>query len=236
MVVAAIDTSHRVGGVALARDGDVLASARFGAESSHLVELGRTLDRLLAENGLAARDVERLALVRGPGSFTGLRIGMAFVKGLCAGLGADVVTVGTLELLALPHLDHHETVCTLVDAFKKEVYGAVFGRAGAESPAVRARVVVPPCAMEPRRFLDALPSKPALFVGSGVARYLDVVRAAVVGAVVADASDSPPSVEHLARVAHRLEPLTRPGVRSLEPDYIRSSGAKLKRLKPIDPR
>jgi tRNA A37 threonylcarbamoyladenosine modification protein TsaB len=161
---------------------------------------------------------------------------MAFVKGLCAGLGAEVVTVGTLELLALPRFDRHETVCTLVDAFKGEVYGAVFARAGAGLPAVRARVVVPPCAMEPARFLDALPSAPSLFVGTGVARYIDVVREKVPRATIAQPADTPPSVEHLALVAHLLDPLSRDGVRALEPDYIRSSGATLKRLKPVDPR
>jgi len=157
---------------------------------------------------------------------------MAFVKGLYAGLGADVVTLGTLELLALPYLGASATVCVLVDAFKQEVYGALY----APGAGPRARVVVPPCAMEPRRFLDALPSAPALFVGSGVARYEDVVRDAVPGAALADPCNVTPSVEHFARIAHRLEPLPRDGVRTLEPDYIRSSGARLARLKPIDPR
>ena len=234
MVVIAIDTSQRLGGVALARHGVVLGGERFGAESSHLVEIGRTLDSLLSRHGLGVGDVDRIAVVSGPGSFTGLRIGLSFVKGLHAGLGADVVTIGTLALLALPHLDRYETVCTMVDAHRHEVYAAVFTRTPAAAPRSEARVVAAPCAMDPRVFLEGLPGAPAFFVGSGVLRYLDVVRPFAAASVLADPLDQGPSTEHLARIAHRLAPLSHDAVRSLEPDYIRSSAAELKRLKPIN--
>jgi tRNA threonylcarbamoyladenosine biosynthesis protein TsaB len=234
VVVISIDTSQRLGGVALAHAGRLLGSERFGAESSHLVELGRAIERLLAAHDLSVSNVDRLALVSGPGSFTGLRIGMAFVKGLHAGLRADVVTIGSLVLLALPHLEEHERVCAMIDAHKSEVYAAVFGRrTGETAPAARAEVVVPPCAMAPRRFLDLLPGRPSAFVGSGVARYHDVVEPFAAGAVVKP--DESPSPAHLALIAHRLEPLDEARLRSLEPTYIRSSEAELKRLRPIDP-
>ena len=88
MVILAVDTSLQVGSVALARDGTVLGTERFDEPSSHLVALGGAVERLLAAAGLAASDVARVAVVTGPGSFTGLRIGLAFAKGLHAATGA----------------------------------------------------------------------------------------------------------------------------------------------------
>jgi tRNA threonylcarbamoyl adenosine modification protein YeaZ len=137
VVVLSIDTSHPEGSVALAAAGVARGHRRFGASSSHLLDLGRCADELLRDNGLAVGDIERVALVKGPGSFTGLRIGLAFVKGLVAALDADVVTVGTLELLAMPLLDANQrrAVCAMVDARKEEVYGAIYGEM--EDAAVR---------------------------------------------------------------------------------------------------
>ncbi len=232
MVVAAIDTSQQRGSVAIARDGQLLDGAVFGDDSSHLLELGRTLDLLLTEQGLDACDIERVALVVGPGSFTGLRIGMAFVKGLYAGLGMDVVTIGTLTLLALPHLEKHATVCTMLDARKREVYGAMFARpAGSGEPLAAAMVLVDPCATPAALFLERLPETPALFIGSGVERYRGDVDAVAGDAAFAAPLDEAPSSRHLSRIAHHLTPLSRDEIRSLEPDYVRSSEAELKRLK-----
>ena len=86
MVVVAVDTSHTSGSAALARNGRFVAGDRFGDGASHLVSLGATVDGLLADQGLAPQDIERVALVAGPGSFTGLRIALAWVKGLHAAL------------------------------------------------------------------------------------------------------------------------------------------------------
>jgi tRNA threonylcarbamoyladenosine biosynthesis protein TsaB len=227
-----MDTSQRRGTVALARDGDVLAEAAFGGESSHLRDAGAAIDGLLAQSSLTVRDLERVALVTGPGSFTGLRIGMAFVKGLHAGLGIEVATMGTLTLLALPLLETHESACTMLDAHKNEVYAAVFARKpGERAPMAAAAVVVPPCAMPAARFLERLERAPEVFAGAGVARYRDVVERAVGRHRLADPLDPPPSAVHLARVAHRLTPLPVERVRSLEPDYVRASEAELKRLR-----
>jgi len=232
VVVVAIDTSQRRGSAALSRGGDVLSESAFGEGESHLRDLGVTIDRMLSEHGLEVGDVARVALVTGPGSFTGLRIGMAFVKGLHAGLGVEIVTIGTLTLLALPHLEAHERVCAMLDAHKHEVYAAVFARAAAEHPPMAtADMVVSPCAMPAARFVEQLPFVPGLFVGAGVARYRDVVEPVVGTASLADPLDTPPSAAHLARIAHRLTPLGVEAIRSLEPDYVRASEAELKRLK-----
>jgi tRNA threonylcarbamoyladenosine biosynthesis protein TsaB len=236
VVIVAVDTSQHVGGVSLARDGALLGEERFGAEASHLVALGESVERLLRPHHLAVGDIDRVALVSGPGSFTGLRVGMAWAKGLHAARGVELATIGTLELMALPHLETHATVCTMLDARKGEVYAAVFARYDEDRgmPLHRARAIVAPCAAPAGRFAAALEESPGLLVGGGVARYLDDVVSSLPDAGrgrFAEPLDQAPSVSHLALAAHRFTALEAAVVPELEPDYIRSSEAELGRLR-----
>jgi hypothetical protein len=89
--------------------------------------------------------------------------------------------------------------------------------------------------MPASRFLEGLDAAPTLLVGSGVERYLEVVERLVPDSTLAQPLDQPPPVEHLAAVGHRLSPLPDERVRMLEPDYIRSSEAELKRLRETRP-
>ena len=236
MVTLAVDTSHPVGGVSLGRDGAVLGTLSFGGASSHLLEIGRCVDELLDEYDLDAGRIDRIALVIGPGSFTGLRVGLSYVKGLRAGLDADVVTIGTLELMALPQLDGGRTVCPMIDARKNEVYAAIYGT-GASSgagPACSAETLVEPRVQRPDDFLaEAAPYAP-VFVGSGAAAYRDVIDR-ITGNRIDVLNDNPPSTAYLCRIASRLAPLPEQEIRELVPCYIRASEAELKKLKPIDP-
>lgn len=230
MIVLSIDTSHPVGSVALARDGEIVASERFGGSGSHLLELGRNVDKMLGKNDLEAGAVGRIALVLGPGSFTGLRIGLAFVKGWYAGLGTQIVTKNTLELLALPYLDRWPVVCSMIDARKGEVYAAVY-RSETGTQRHEAEAVVEPRALAPVDLLaEVAPFSPA-FIGSGALRYKELAGVNP----IAEGDEALPSTEYLCRIATLLEPLGDEQIRSLEPFYLRPSGAKLKRLKPIDP-
>jgi tRNA threonylcarbamoyladenosine biosynthesis protein TsaB len=227
MVILAVDTSHPVGSVALNVDGQPAGWARFGDASSHLVELGGCVDRLLRDSGLRVGEVSRIALVEGPGSFTGLRVGMAYVKGLAAALDLDVVTTGTLELLAMPLLDRAETriICPMVDAHKSEVYAAVYG-SGKE--------LMRPCVVPPKLFLESAQKFDPLFVGSGAIRYRQLIDQTAGPGRIAPETASLPSTQYLAGIARDLEPLPPDALRTLEPMYLRRSDAELKRLKPID--
>lgn len=223
MVVLAIDTSHPEGCLSLGVDGRVPGSTRFGAETSHLAELGPAVDGLLRQHDVTIEKVDRVALVIGPGSFTGLRIGLAFAKGLYAALGVELVTMGTLELLAAPWLSEHTRVGVMVDARKGEVYAAVYGGDPA-APVTE----VSPHVTAPEAFVRSLTG--ALLVGSGVARYGDIV-----GAAPHEPNSDLPSTEHLARRAPELRPLSRRETLALEPWYIRPSDAQLGALRPVDP-
>jgi tRNA threonylcarbamoyladenosine biosynthesis protein TsaB len=236
MVTLAIDTSHAIGSAALAVDGAVAGVQRFEEPSSHLVALGHAVETLLSAAGRGARDVDRVAVVIGPGSFTGLRIGLAFAKGLHAALGVEMVVIDSLRLLALPHLAGIPGVCAMIDARRGEVYAAVYAPASAaetETDAGSAREVVAPCAQAPDALLDSLAAAPALFVGTGVPAHADRIRSRFPHTRLADDADAYPSTAHLAAIAPRMRPLEKASIRSLEPLYVRPSGAERMRLRPV---
>jgi tRNA threonylcarbamoyladenosine biosynthesis protein TsaB len=236
MVVVAIDTSHSAGSAALARDGVVVSRATFGEGGSHLVELGRTVDGLLSGVGLGAGDIDRVAFVIGPGSFTGLRIGLSWVKGLHAALGVDVVTMGTLELLALPLLAETASVCAMVDARRDEIYGACFSQPTMrDGVAIGAAASIAPVAQAPAAFVERLDAAVEVFVGTGVARYRSLLDG-FAGARFVDApGDALPSTAHLAAIAGHLGALPHDRVRTLEPSNLRGSAARKRKLRPIEP-
>lgn len=223
MTVLAVDTSHGIGAVTLARDGEVLGTEYFGAEGSHLAELTGCADRLLRDQGFSIDGMDRVALVSGPGSFTGLRIGCAFAKGLYAAADLDIVVMDTLSLLIAPHFADN-TVCAMIDARRREVYAAARAPGG-EMLAPR---VAPVAAV-----LDALAETVDVFVGTGAILYGDDIRARFPAAVLLGEHDALPSTAYLALAAESMTPLTPDGVAAFEPMYIRPSDAQLKRLQSI---
>ena len=129
MLVLAIDTSSKHGSLALCH-GD---SATFDVLGLTLIEGGTYSARLvpsivdlLSRAGLTRSQIDGFVVVDGPGSFTGLRVGLATVKGLCEILRKPLVTVSMLEALALTYGSDGETVITVIDAGRGEVYVAEF--------------------------------------------------------------------------------------------------------------
>ncbi len=125
MLIVAIDTSGRKGSVALCRgDADRFEVVRLtplegGTYSARLMP---TISSLLEQNGLDRKDADGFVVVSGPGSFTGLRVGLATVKGLCEILRKPLATVSVLEAVAVMHGRPGETVTAIVDAGRSEVY------------------------------------------------------------------------------------------------------------------
>lgn len=103
-VILALDTATRTISLALAAEHTVLAEAMWLTRNNHTVELAPAVERMLAEAGLTARDLTAIAVAIGPGSFTGVRIGLAFAKGLALAQGKPLIGVPTLDVAvrALP--------------------------------------------------------------------------------------------------------------------------------------
>jgi tRNA threonylcarbamoyladenosine biosynthesis protein TsaB len=130
--VLGIDSSTAVISVALLRDG-VLASERSQAIEHDRTGLLSLVDAVVAEAGLAPSDLDAVAVGAGPGSFTGLRIGMATAKGIAFAVGRPLWAVSSLAALAHAALgaDDAEPIAAVLDARRGEVYAGVYRRAGA---------------------------------------------------------------------------------------------------------
>jgi tRNA threonylcarbamoyladenosine biosynthesis protein TsaB len=127
MKILAVETSTMLGGDAVADDlYGLIAEVRLNIKSTHSERLMTEIDHVLKQSGLEISDIDAFALTIGPGSFTGLRIGLSTVKGFSYATGKPIVSVPTLEALAWNFHYCRYPVCTMLDARKKEVYAALF--------------------------------------------------------------------------------------------------------------
>ncbi len=127
MRVLAIDTSTLLGGVAIVDElSGMVIEVRLNVKSTYSERLMTTIDYALKQSGYTISDMDFFAVATGPGSFTGLRIGLSTVKGFSYATRKPIVSVPTLEALAQNFPLCRYPVCTMLDARKKEVYVALF--------------------------------------------------------------------------------------------------------------
>jgi tRNA threonylcarbamoyladenosine biosynthesis protein TsaB len=124
--ILGLDTATWKASVGLRIDGETVAEKSRTADGSHAVSLLSLIEEVLQDGGCSVRDLDAVAVSGGPGSFTGLRIGLSVAKGLAYATGARLIAVPTLEALArtVAHLDGK--VCPVLDARKGELYAACF--------------------------------------------------------------------------------------------------------------
>ena len=136
MLILAFDTTSERGGIALHRDLDCVASAASSG-TRYSITLFETVERLLAETGTALRDVELFAVATGPGSFTGIRVGVAAAQGWAQALGRPVVGVPVLAAMVEEARPRSDWAVTLVDARRGEFFISVYHAAPAEGASDR---------------------------------------------------------------------------------------------------
>jgi tRNA threonylcarbamoyladenosine biosynthesis protein TsaB len=182
MTVLGIDTATMAASVALAEDGTLVGEAiqasgaeggSYGASAqrpNHAEVILPLIERLLTTSHRSLADLSAIAVSIGPGTFTGLRIGLSTVKGLAYGWQMPVVGVPTLLAVAARVTDWEGLICPLLDARKNQIYGALFQRrAGALERLAEDRV----CALEPivRQIRAIQGSDACLFIGDGTRAY-----------------------------------------------------------------
>src|SRR6266478_6775542 len=131
MRVLAVETSTLAGGAALLDGELVVGEYALDVSATHSERLMGAIDRLLTDAGWSVRDLEGLAVSVGPGSFTGLRIGLSTVKGLALALSIPIVPVPTLDAMAALLPFAALPVCPVLDARKREVYASLYRWDGA---------------------------------------------------------------------------------------------------------
>jgi tRNA threonylcarbamoyladenosine biosynthesis protein TsaB len=166
-----IDTALESATIAIGKEGTMIAAAENLRQQDHAAWLHKAINNLLQETGCAVNDLKAVAVTEGPGSYTGLRVGMASAKGLCYALNIPLITVGTLKLMAASAMaDITESaqpkwVAPLIDARRQEVFAAIYDD--------QLKEVMTPQAMilEKNSFSDFLDKNALWFLGSGAAKW-----------------------------------------------------------------
>jgi len=225
MRILGIDTATSCGGIGLIDDDAVVAEYAFDHEETPSARLVSAIRALLKEARLDLGGIDGIAVSLGPGSFTGLRVGLSAVKGLALALEKPVAGVPTLDALAaqLPPTTSH--ICPLVDARKGEVYTALYKQGGNGN----VEQLTPYQVLPPARLLEELPLRETVFVGDGVEVYGELI----VERLGDKALFAPPHLRYLrgTTVAKLgLQRLAHGGgddIASLAPIYVRPSDAEI---------
>jgi tRNA threonylcarbamoyladenosine biosynthesis protein TsaB len=168
VLILAVDTTAPGGSVALLEDETLLGEANVESAATHSARLLRSIDFLVGAHGRDVQDVDAFAVAAGPGSFTGIRIGLGAVKALAFASAKPVAPVSTLLALATKlAADGARLVCPLLDAKKEEIYAGLF-----ESGPAGLVEIIPQGAYGPDAFFARLPPRRVIaFAGSGLAVY-----------------------------------------------------------------
>jgi tRNA threonylcarbamoyladenosine biosynthesis protein TsaB len=228
MVVLALDTTARTGSCALSRDGVVTGELASDPEPSHAEHLPGDLMTLLAAERVELDAVDVFAVATGPGSFTGMRVGIATMQGLAFATGKPLIGVSALDALAVAGTSATpgvpRTVATWVDAWRGEVYAALYEDG---------REVEGPTVEHPAAVLDRHRRRgeaPILFIGDGAGRCLAIIRGALDGRAVIATPVAPLLAATVAQIAHDAARRGhRPGADAIRPLYVRRMDAELAR-------
>jgi tRNA threonylcarbamoyladenosine biosynthesis protein TsaB len=171
-IILNIDTSLETASVIIAKDGVAHSFLLNEVQKDHASFLHKAVKQLLTDSSLQLTQVDAIAVVNGPGSYTGLRVGLSAAKGFCYALNKPLITVGTLNVLATAAINSsketmNESVlfCPMIDARRSEVYTAVFDKNMHE--------ILPPCAMilNKNSFEKIMPGNKVVFFGNGASKW-----------------------------------------------------------------
>ena len=200
-LILCIETGTDICSVGLARDGELVALRESDEGRDHARQVGVFVDELLREQQLQPEDLDAVAVGKGPGSYTGLRIGVSFAKGLCYGIGRPLIAIGSLDALTEVAREDFEAgildvegweeahLCPMVDARRMEVYTQLFDSRGVAESEVCAEIV------DAGSFAaERADGRPFVIFGNGAAKCAEVLSDAVLVQVS-------PSARGLARLA-----------------------------------
>ncbi|MEK6647407.1 MAG: tRNA (adenosine(37)-N6)-threonylcarbamoyltransferase complex dimerization subunit type 1 TsaB [Candidatus Firestonebacteria bacterium] len=125
-IILGIETSTFQSGVALAEDGKVLIEHTVNLGPTYSSKLLLDVQYILSEAKISAKDLSGIGVSLGPGSFTGLRVGLSFAKGMTFSGNIPIIGVPTLDVLAFDFINHNALICPIIDAKKEEVYSAFY--------------------------------------------------------------------------------------------------------------
>jgi tRNA threonylcarbamoyladenosine biosynthesis protein TsaB len=170
MKILALDTSSRSCSVAAVENRHLLAEITKEDGETHSRHLMEMIKRTLELSGLASSDIDCFGVTKGPGSFTGLRIGISSVKGLAAASGKPLAGISTLDALAAQVFPTPYLICAVIDARKGEVYSARYRFINGLIQKVAEEEV-----LEPDKAADGI-KESCLFIGDGASLYAGIIE------------------------------------------------------------
>ncbi|AHC41154.1 MULTISPECIES: tRNA (adenosine(37)-N6)-threonylcarbamoyltransferase complex dimerization subunit type 1 TsaB [Bacillus] len=223
MTILAIDTSNYTLGAALVREKTVMAEYITYLKKNHSVRAMPAVNSLLKDCGLTPQDLTKIAVAKGPGSYTGVRIGVTLAKTLAWSLKLPVSAVSSLEVLAANGRHFQGLICPLFDARRGQVYTGLY-----EYQDGRLQSVLPDQNVLLTDWLDMLKEKasPVLFLGHDTAIHEETILHGLTNqAVIGTAAQHNPRPSELAFLGLEKEEAD---VHSLVPDYLRLAEAEAK--------
>ena len=188
-----IETSTALCSTALSEGGEITSYRESSAPKAHASLTAVFIEEMLAERGLTLADCDAVCVSMGPGSYTGLRVGVSTAKGLCFGSGKPLIAVGTLDTLAaqaatatpgspdaipseVEESPQYKFIIPMIDARRMEVYAAVFSADNPDSPSYRQITETTPVIIDENSFAEYLEQGPCLFIGDGAGKCADVIN------------------------------------------------------------
>ncbi len=180
-LILCIETGTDVCSVGMAKDGQIISLRESSEGRDHASKVALFTDELFEELNLESKDIDAVAVSMGPGSYTGLRIGVSFAKGLCYALGKPLIGVGSLEMLTELAREGYETslfeidnwkqtrLCPMIDARRMEVYTQIFNSDGEAINEVAAEII------DESSFEQYNDSKPFIIFGNGAAKCQEIL-------------------------------------------------------------
>jgi len=228
MKILAIETSTMLGGIAVMDESSLIVESRLNVKSTHSERLMTEIEHCLKQANINISDIDVFAVATGPGSFTGLRIGLSTVKGFSYATGKPIVSVPTLEAFAWNFPYSKYPVCPMLDARKKEVYAALFEWKNEGFAKIVDEASIDP--VELSKKLLRMSYDGFICAGEGVVLYRDKIKEILGSKALFPMPEksvpSPANVAALGLKKALLKEFSEPV--SLAPRYIRKSEAEVK--------
>jgi tRNA threonylcarbamoyladenosine biosynthesis protein TsaB len=201
-LILCIETGTDICSVGIVNNGELISLRESDSGRDHAKKVAVFVDELLTENNIDPQQIDAVAVGEGPGSYTGLRIGVSFAKGLCYGLGKPLIAVSSLASLAAVAIEDYKAgiidienwdsarLCPMIDARRMEVYTQVFDSKANPLSSVTAEVVDENTLAEHRAATDHF-----VVFGSGAAKCAEILGAELI--------DVTPSVRGMATIAEQ---------------------------------
>ena len=225
MIILALDTTTKSGSVAVLHDAVVRIERSGNPAVTHGQRLPADIADVLELAGVRIEDVDLLAVAAGPGSFTGLRVGIATIQGLAIAHGTRVVAVSAFEALARAGTNAQHPIGAWMDAQREEVFAALYAPDGRD-------VLIGPVSASPRAILDTWATgrdlQQIVFIGDGAVRHADVIRQRIGPATSVIA---PPPLAGLIGQLAADDPGRAVLPHAIVPIYVRTSDAEIARAR-----